>query len=201
MSKREKLLQVAANHFSKFGYNGVSLDAIAKEVGISKAAIYYHFKDKDDLYEAVLLFRLDGLKEHIQSSINASSPVQKIKQFIESFGEFLQEYPCFAAILAHEFADNGKHMSHNAIKSLSEILSILTSILNEGIEKEEIEVQNPMVVQMMIVSPLIMHQTTQGLREKVTSNVEGFPVLPEPTIKDFSKTLAKKIIKAIRKEQ
>jgi len=200
MSKKEKLLQVAARHFSRHGYSGVSLDAIAKEVGITKAAIYYHFKDKNDLYEAVLLFRLEGLVEYIRSHHQQGTPSQKLIAYIEGFGEFLQRFPCFAAILAHELADNGKHMSPKATESLAKTLGILTSIINEGIEQGEFEIQNPMIVQMMIVTPLVMHQTTQELRERVAAHVGGYAILPEPTIEDFAKDLARKIIKAIRKE-
>ena len=200
MSKKEDLLQVAARHFSKYGYEGVSLDAIAKEVGITKAAIYYHFKNKADLYEGVLLYRLENLVVYIQKQVHGNTE-EKLIRYIESFGGFLQKNPCFAAILAHEFADDGAHMSDKAAQTLSKTLGILTSILNEGIEEGVFELENPMVLQMMIVSTLIMHQTTQNLRKRVASFVEGHEVLPEPDIQDLAKIVAKKIIKTVRKMQ
>ncbi len=198
MSKKEEILKIAAKHFSKYGYKGISLDAIAKEAKITKAAIYYHFKDKAALYEEVLLFRLENLVKNIEKNLPKDDPEIKLKSYIESFGEFLQKNPCFAAILAHEFADNGKHISENAIKALSKTLNILTSILNEGIKKNIFEMENPMVIQMMIVSTLIMHQTTKELRKKVTGFIKDYEILPEPNIKDLSKILSKKILKAIK---
>ena len=200
MSKKESLMRIAARHFAKYGYEGVSLDAIAKETGITKAAIYYHFKDKAHLYEAVLLERLRGLVEHIEQVLPSKGAKERLERYIEGFGSFLEQNPCFAAILAHEFADNGAHMSQEATLLLSRTLGILTSILNEGIEEGVFEMENPMVVQMMIVSTLVMHQTTTQLRHKVSSFVSGYEVLPEPTIEDVAKVLAKKIRKAIRKE-
>lgn len=200
MSKKEDLLKIAARHFSKYGYEGVSLDAIAKEVGITKAAIYYHFKNKADLYEGVLLYRLENLVVYIQKQVHGNTE-EKLIRYIESFGGFLQKNPCFAAILAHEFADDGAHMSDKAAQTLSKTLGILTSILNEGIEEGVFELENPMVLQMMIVSTLIMHQTTQNLRKRVASFVEGHEVLPEPDIQDLAKIVAKKIIKTVRKMQ
>ncbi len=202
MSKKEEILKVAAKHFSKLGYHAISLDLIAKEVGITKAAIYYHFKDKADLYESVLLFRLKNLISFIEKRLQPSkNPEEKLVLYIESFGEFLEKYPCFAAILAHEFSDNGKNMSQNATKALSKTLNTLTSILNEGVKENIFEIQNPMVVQLMIVSTLIMHQTTNKLRKRVAGFVKNFEILPEPDIKDLSKILAKKITKAIRKKR
>ncbi|SMC08791.1 TetR/AcrR family transcriptional regulator [Nitratiruptor tergarcus] len=199
MSKKEEILTIAAKHFATYGYTGISLDKIAKEAGITKPAIYYHFTNKDELYEAVLLFRFDRLLSHLNDKVVAKKPVEKLVQYIEGFGEFLQQNSCFAAILAHEFADNGKHMSDVAARYLSKTLNLLTSILNEGIEKEEFAIENPMVVQMMIVSSLIMHQTTKELRKRVASFVEGYEVMPEPNIEDFAKLLARKMIKLVRK--
>ena len=201
MSKKEKLLKIAAQEFSKHGYEGASLDAIAQKVGVTKAAIYYHFKDKDALYEAVLLFRLENLVAHIKASITADNPQEKLRQYIESFGSFLQQYPCFAAILAHEFADDGIHMSEKAVQILAQTLGILTAILNEGIQKEIFTIQNPFAVQLMIVSSFVLHQTTAGLRKRVAHYVQEYAIAPEPGIEDLAKTLASKIIKAIRKEQ
>jgi len=200
-SKKEKILLVAANLFSKHGYEGTSLEEIAKEVGVTKAAIYYHFRDKSALYEAVLLFRLGALADRIEAALGeASGCEEKIRRYIETFGAFLAEYRCFAAILAHEFADNGEHMSDRAAAELARMLGIVTDILNRGIEEGIFSMENPMVVQMMIVSTLIMHQTTRTIRSRVTSYVGGgYAVSPEPGLEDLARILANKIIKSIKK--
>jgi hypothetical protein len=58
-----------------------------------------------------------------------------------------------------------------------------------------------MLVQMMIVSSLITHQTTRNLRQRVTGHVKGaYRLLPEPDMENFSKMLARSIVKTVRKE-
>ncbi len=49
-----RILQEAARLFVLQGYRGISMREIAAAVGISKAGLYYHFKDKEDLFIAVL---------------------------------------------------------------------------------------------------------------------------------------------------
>src|SRR5487761_2257140 len=49
-----RVLDAAARLFRERGYAGTTLRAIANEVGLEAASIYYHFKSKDDLIEAVL---------------------------------------------------------------------------------------------------------------------------------------------------
>ncbi|NPA81856.1 MAG: TetR/AcrR family transcriptional regulator [Epsilonproteobacteria bacterium] len=201
-NKKEKILKIAAKYFAKHGFDSTSLDHIAKEAKITKAAIYYHFKDKASLYEEVLNKRLKILNIFLQEELkNKKDPKERLKTYIITFGEFLNENGCFAAILAHEFADNGKNMPKSSVKLLSNTLGTVTSILNEGIKQKEFKMENPMAIQLMIVSTLIMHQTTKDLRAKVSSLVEGFEILPEPNIKDLSIILAKKILKSIEKEK
>lgn len=51
---RQRILDVALELFTEHGYDGTSLREIAERLGVSKAALYYHFKSKDEiLYELV----------------------------------------------------------------------------------------------------------------------------------------------------
>jgi len=51
---RGELLRVAADLFAERGYAGASLDDIAHAAGLTKGALYHHFRDKRGLFEAVV---------------------------------------------------------------------------------------------------------------------------------------------------
>lgn len=54
LEKRAAILAAAKTLFPQRGFDGVSMDAIAAEAGVSKLTVYSHFKDKEALfYEAV----------------------------------------------------------------------------------------------------------------------------------------------------
>lgn len=54
MNKRAAILLAAERMFVEYGYEGVSMDQIASEAGVSKLTVYSHFGDKDALFvEAV----------------------------------------------------------------------------------------------------------------------------------------------------
>ena len=57
---RERILDIALDLFTTQGYETTSLREIAEQLGFSKAAIYYHFKSKDDILIA-LHMRLHAL--------------------------------------------------------------------------------------------------------------------------------------------
>ena len=49
-AKRKAIFEAAKKLFPEHGYDGVSMDAIAAEAGVSKLTLYSHFKDKDELF-------------------------------------------------------------------------------------------------------------------------------------------------------
>ena len=51
---RAEIVAAAERHFAERGFEATRLEDIAAEVGIRRAAIFYHFGDKQELYAAVL---------------------------------------------------------------------------------------------------------------------------------------------------
>jgi len=51
---RDSILDVARKNFALNGYFGTSMDSIVRGTGLSKGAIYWHFKGKKELFRAVL---------------------------------------------------------------------------------------------------------------------------------------------------
>lgn len=52
--KRRAILDAAGRLFLERGYNATSMDAIAEAAPVSKPTLYSHFKDKNDLFAAVI---------------------------------------------------------------------------------------------------------------------------------------------------
>lgn len=61
-SIRNQILREAAHLFVQRGYDGISMREIAEACGLSKAGIYYHFTNKEDLFLALLKDNLTTLK-------------------------------------------------------------------------------------------------------------------------------------------
>jgi len=86
---KQKILKEASKLFSDFGYLGVSMEDIAKKLGITKAALYYHFKNKKELYLKVLENTFENLKEKIGKKISLAKSQKEIaEKVIEAYFEF-----------------------------------------------------------------------------------------------------------------
>nr|HRC77090.1 TetR family transcriptional regulator [Kouleothrix sp.] len=68
---RERILAEGARLFMEHGYNGISMREIAEAVGVSKAGLYYHFKDKQDLFLAIMHGALDATGQIVRQAAGA----------------------------------------------------------------------------------------------------------------------------------
>ena len=73
---RQTILRAAAQLFIERGYPGVSMREIAEATGLSKAGLYYHFKDKEDLFVAILAHDLAALNQAVQAAHASSGGVR-----------------------------------------------------------------------------------------------------------------------------
>jgi AcrR family transcriptional regulator len=79
---RIKILTEAATLFVVSGYHAVSMREIAATVGASKAAIYYHFADKEALLLAIMEQSLAHLVEIVQAATRQSDTEAALHQVV-----------------------------------------------------------------------------------------------------------------------
>lgn len=68
---RQAILEAAAGLFIQHGYHGLAMRTIAEQVGVTKAALYYHFRDKEELFLALLsgyLEEMDAALKQIRAA-------------------------------------------------------------------------------------------------------------------------------------
>lgn len=76
---RADIFRAAAAIFSEKGYECTSMRLIAERVGISKPAIYYHFSNKQDLYECLLQAVMEISRKSLQDIVAADkNPLEKL---------------------------------------------------------------------------------------------------------------------------
>ena len=105
----EKLLAVAEVLFSERGFYGVSIAAIASELGITKQALLHHFKSKEKLYGAVLA-RISSDFENAQQQVmvDEPEPIPRIKAFVAHLADPSSGNVRRTRLLMRELLDNNE---------------------------------------------------------------------------------------------
>jgi TetR/AcrR family transcriptional regulator, cholesterol catabolism regulator len=70
---RQRILQEAEQLYYRGGYAGISLQELADLLELSKAALFHHFKSKQELFFETLLEMLEGRRQHIKDAIAQGS--------------------------------------------------------------------------------------------------------------------------------
>ncbi len=90
---RERIQEVALVRFTENGYDQTSLREIAEDLGVTKAALYYHFKTKDEILESLLgqaSTELDHLVEWMQAE---PSTRERRLEMIHRLGDITRGVP------------------------------------------------------------------------------------------------------------
>lgn len=66
-ASKAKLILVAAELFAERGYSGTTLEGISKRAGLTKGALYHHFRDKCELFEAAAAVSLHNEIQRIST--------------------------------------------------------------------------------------------------------------------------------------
>ena len=63
---RKKILSAVGRGFRRHGYDGIGVDGLAKEAGVTSGAFYGHFSSKGDAFEAAALAGLVELRQAVE---------------------------------------------------------------------------------------------------------------------------------------
>ena len=130
---RTAILDVAIPLFAASGYNGVSMRTIAKLVGISAAALYHHYPDKQSLYLATMERVFADKSEGITSAIaKPGSSAERLYAFVESFTQLTARDPDFRNLFQRELLDGDEaRLRLLADKVFGESFEAMTELARE----------------------------------------------------------------------
>jgi len=127
INRREDMVRVASTLFVRDGYKATSVRDIAREVGCTEAALYYHFKDgKRALFQLVLETVLPKLFNVIEECRGATSLSEVVSRFTKSltqvmmtqaqwFGLIVSEFPSFGSEECSFFYEKHRAINENFI--------------------------------------------------------------------------------------
>ncbi|MFV2100086.1 TetR/AcrR family transcriptional regulator [Micromonospora sp. LOL_024] len=84
---RQRIKAVALELFTEQGYEATSLREVAERLGVTKAALYYHFKSKDEIVTSVVSDRLDRMDALITWAENQPAGQATRRAVIERYAD------------------------------------------------------------------------------------------------------------------
>ena len=92
-ARRRQIIDKAIGTIATRGYSGASLAEIAREAGISKGVISYHFAGKGELLEEILARLLREPAEFIKQQVDsAGSALDRVRAYVRANFEFMKSH-------------------------------------------------------------------------------------------------------------
>jgi len=134
---KEAILHHAGNLFNLQGYKATSISHITQATGLTKGAIYRHFKNKEKLEEQSLVYLTGVMFEKLRTEIKQrSNAIAKLKATIHFFELYLSKPPikggCPLMNAAIEADDQSPHLRKKAHTVLEVLKESIVTILSNG---------------------------------------------------------------------
>ncbi|HAN18860.1 MAG: hypothetical protein A2X13_07825 [Bacteroidetes bacterium GWC2_33_15] len=131
-----RIIAIASQVFSKFGFKKATMDDIAKASGMGKSSIYYYFKSKEEIFEAVVKRDADLLSIELEKKVinSTDNPKEKIRNYVLIRMKFLKEMVNFYEALKNDYLSNLAFTERVREKYDKEEQQIIQKILQEGID-------------------------------------------------------------------
>jgi AcrR family transcriptional regulator len=175
---RTEILTAARCVFARRGLDGASVREVAEAANVNNAMIYYHFKDKVELYRSVLsdsFTAFDRIWDH--EIFNSPAPVRlKIQKYVEELIRFQHGNEELRRMLSMEFASCGRNFKWVAENLFNNSYQKLAAILKEGMRSGELRKTDPslaiatlvgMVIHSFIMSPMAEYVSGRKLNLEV----------------------------------
>ena len=152
---RESIVNAASDIFSKYGYRKTTMDDIALALGKGKSSIYYYFRNKEEIFQAVLEQEVILLKSKLQKAVNGKKHHKgKLKAYIITRMQGIESMLNFYNAVKNEYLAQFEFIERIRYRYDQEEIANIQGILEEGIEKGVFRIDDTFLASIAIVTSM-----------------------------------------------
>jgi TetR/AcrR family transcriptional regulator len=141
---RSAILKAAEHIYAEYGLAGARTDAIAAAAGVNKALLYYYFKSKEDLHEAVIGSQLREFGRRSKELLSAEGPAGPILlQYIDYHFDFIGQHPSYPRIFQRIMMEGERTLLRIAREHSMPLRKMLVALLTRGMNSGEFRHLDP----------------------------------------------------------
>lgn len=106
----ERILEAADELFSARGFPGVSMRDVAEAARVKKASVFYHYKNKDELFERVLERYYTAHAHVLEAAEAGGDPSERLHRFIDAYVDFIEDHHRYVRLVQMEITSGSTHL-------------------------------------------------------------------------------------------
>ena len=130
-TKRDQILEAAVDLFSERSFEGATTREIAARAGVTQPLLNYHFRSKDELWQAavaVLFARLNTTIEQRTKGLRGVDEATTAKLLVREFVTFSARNPQLHRLITQESKADGPRMDHLVEQHIRPIFELTTAL-------------------------------------------------------------------------
>jgi len=140
---RKKVIITAGEIFSHYGFKKTTMDEIANALKMGKSSIYYYFSSKEEIFEAVVLYEANVLRNELTTAIKAvESPIEKLRNYVFVRMKTFEKLSNYYNAIFDKNLDHFDFIETLRSKYDREELAIIRLLLFHGARKKVFNVKN-----------------------------------------------------------
>lgn len=173
------ILRSARELFHKKGFYGTTMEDIAEHSGFDRRTIYNHFKNREDIFAALISGILTDITSVFSEiSEDRSSPLDKLRKLVLQLLDLYIEHSQLLNIFMSEYETNEikkkRHISHYTLKNIhdyKEIESQLVEMIRQAQEEDLVVDMHPYILagvlnELILRSVIVLHNHKGTIRKK-----------------------------------
>ena len=140
---REKILASALEVFSRDGFRGATVDAIAAAAGMSKPNLLYYYPSKEAIYATVLEGLLDAWLDPLRALDPDGDPAREIGAYIDRKIEMARDFPMESRLFANEMLRGAPLLGEVLQRDLKPLVDQKTQVIRGWIKAGSIAPCDP----------------------------------------------------------
>ncbi len=152
---RENIVSAATEVFSRYGFKKTSMEDIARALRMGKSSIYYYFKGKEEIFQAVVDREANLLRVKVKEILESGLPVtEKLRSYVKMRMDLIKQLSNYMEILKNDDLMNLELTEKFRKKYDDEEITIVKQMLEEGINRNELKVKDLNLSALAIVTAM-----------------------------------------------
>jgi AcrR family transcriptional regulator len=137
---RRQILATAQRLFTELGYDATSLQMIADEMGLTKAAVYYHFRAKSDILHAAMQPGIERLEALLEEGAGIRGRRARTEHLVNGFVDFLVQNRHYAVMASTDPAAKRNKLDDESTTARRRAVTLLFGDNPTGAERLSFDV-------------------------------------------------------------
>ncbi|HXF05463.1 MAG TPA: helix-turn-helix domain-containing protein [Blastocatellia bacterium] len=165
--RRLQIVRTAMDLFARKGFDGTTTKEIAQASGVTEAIIFRHFATKEDLYSAIIDYKMKERRLQVQAALDEAASRRDDRAFFTRLAEAILDHysedPCFMRLMLYS-ALEGHRLSQMVYEThAAEMFQYLTRYITQRIKEGAFRPIHPRAAVRAFVGMAIHHALVREL--------------------------------------